>query len=209
MASVKKVEAKSKPEVQPKYESSAPTPAAESAKEAVSDDAMETDAGPVAETVPQPVVERTYIPTTQGHDNTDSSVPEEASAFPASCAGGVVTTVTVSGRDPRTAMSSSSGTVTPALRPGPAPDKVAAGDTKHETSKPVMTVPKSILTKPSSSPDPRYLAVHHSPNVKCVYFIVNPATQSLMWLFSKSPVSRLPFPSSQSKGMCSFKVQVA
>lgn len=206
VAPVKKVESKSKPEVQPKYESSAPAPTAEPAREAVSESAMETDVGPVAETVSQSSVERTYIPTTQGHNNTDSSVPEEASAFPASSASGVVTTVTVSGRDPRTAMSSSSGVATPALRSGPAPDKVSTGETKQETSKPVMTVPKSILTKPSSSPDPRYLAVHHSPNIKCVYLIVSQATQSLMWLSSKSHV---PFPSPQSKSMFHFKAQVA
>ncbi|KFZ61530.1 Death-inducer obliterator 1, partial [Antrostomus carolinensis] len=165
MASVKKVESKSKPEVQPKYESSAPTPTAEPVKEAVSETPVETEVGPVAETVSQSSVERTYVPTTQGHSNTDPSAPEETSVFPASCAGGVVTTVTVSGRDPRTAMSSSSGIVTPALRSGPASEKVSTGETKQETSKPVMTVPKSILTKPSSSPDPRYLAVHHSPNI--------------------------------------------
>uniref|UniRef100_A0A8C0ICL5 Death inducer-obliterator 1 n=1 Tax=Bubo bubo TaxID=30461 RepID=A0A8C0ICL5_BUBBB len=164
-APVKKVESKSKAEVQPKYESSAPTPAAEPAKEAASEIPMETEVVPVAETVSQSSVERTYIPTTQSHNDTDSSVPEEASAFPASCAGGVVTTVTVSGRDPRTALSSSSGTAVPALRSGPAADKISTGETRQETSKPIMTVPKSILTKPSSSPDPRYLAVHHSPNI--------------------------------------------
>ncbi|XP_069728253.1 death-inducer obliterator 1 [Phaenicophaeus curvirostris] len=164
-APVKKGELKSKAEVQPKYEGSAPDPTAEPDKEAVSENATETEAGPASETVSQSSQERTYIPTTQGHNNMDSSVPEEASAFPASCAGTVVTTVTVSGRDPRTAMSSSSGTVIPAVRPGPALDKVSTGETKQETSKPVMTVPKSILTKPSSSPDPRYLAVHQSPNI--------------------------------------------
>ncbi|XP_065502082.1 death-inducer obliterator 1 [Caloenas nicobarica] len=161
----KKAESKSKPEVQPKYESSAPSPPAEPAKEAVPENAMETEVAPAAETISQTTVERTYVPTTQGHNNTDSSVPEEPPAFPASCAGGVVTTVTVSGRDPRTAMSGSSGVVMPALRSGPAADKVSTGETKQETPKPAMTIPKSILTKPSSSPDPRYLAVHQSPNI--------------------------------------------
>ncbi|KAM6319062.1 death-inducer obliterator 1 isoform 1-T1 [Podargus strigoides] len=162
---VKKVESKSKPEVQPKSDSSAAAPAAEPAKEPVSDSAVETEVGLVAETVSQSSAERIYIPTTQSHNNTDSSVPQEPSAFPASCAGGVVTTVTVSGRDPRTAMSSSSGTAPAALRSAPAPDRASTGETKQETSKPVMTVPKSILTKPSSSPAPRYLAVHHLPSV--------------------------------------------
>ncbi|KFQ21656.1 Death-inducer obliterator 1, partial [Mesitornis unicolor] len=165
VAPAKKAESKSKPEAQPKYEDSAPTPAAEPAEEAVSENAMETEVGPVAEAISQSSVERTYIPTAQGHTNLDSSVPEEVSMYPASCAGGVVTTVTVSGRDPRTAMSSSSGIATQALRFASAPDKVSTGETKQETAKPIMTVPKSILTKPSASPDPRYLAVHHSPNI--------------------------------------------
>ncbi|KFQ20733.1 Death-inducer obliterator 1, partial [Merops nubicus] len=164
VAPAKKVESKSKAEVQPKYESSAATPTAEPAKEADSENAMETEAGPVAETASPSVVERTYAPMSQGYNNTDSSVPEEASAFPAACAAAVVTTVTVSGRDPRTAMSSSSGTATSAMRLGPEGDRNSAVETKQETSRPVMTVPKSILTKPSASPDPRYL-VHHSPNV--------------------------------------------
>ncbi|XP_061217524.1 death-inducer obliterator 1 isoform X2 [Neopsephotus bourkii] len=166
VASVKKVESKSKPEAQPKYESSAPASAAELTTEASSENAMEIEDEPVAETVPQSSAERaTHIPATEAPTDADSSVPEEVSAFPAACAGIVVTTVTVSGRDPRTAMSSSSGIVTPALRSAPASDKVSTVETKQETSKPIMTVPKSILTKPSSSPDPRYLAVHHSPNV--------------------------------------------
>ncbi|KFV91362.1 Death-inducer obliterator 1, partial [Eurypyga helias] len=165
VAPVKKVESKSKPEVQPKYESSAPTPAAEPAKEDASENAMDIDVEPAAETVSQSNVENSCIPTTQGHDNTGTSVPEEASPFPASCAGGVVTTVTVSGRDPRTAMSGSSGIGAPALRSGLAFDKVSTVETKQEISKPVTTVPRSILTKPSSSPDPRYLAVHHSPSI--------------------------------------------
>lgn len=185
-APAKKAESKSKPEVQPKYESSAPSPPAEPAKETVPENAMETEVAPAAETVSQTTVEGTYIPTTQGHNNTDSSVPEEPPAFPASCSAGVVTTVTVSGRDPRTAMSGSLGVVTPALRSGPAADKVSTGETKQETPKPVMTIPKSILTKPSSSPDARYLAVHQSPNIKCVYLIVSQAAESLMFYLNMS-----------------------
>ncbi|XP_009669103.2 death-inducer obliterator 1 isoform X2 [Struthio camelus] len=161
VAPVKKVESKSKPEVQPKHESSTAT--AEPAKEAVSENTVETEVGPAAETISQSSLEKTYVPATQGHNNTDSSLSEEASAFPATCAGGVITTVTVSGRDPRTAMSGSSSITTSALRP--ASDKVSMGEAKQETSKPVMTVPKSILTKPTSSPDPRYLAVPQSPNI--------------------------------------------
>eukprot|EP00075_Anas_platyrhynchos_P014403 XP_027303656.1 death-inducer obliterator 1-like [Anas platyrhynchos] len=164
MASAKKAVSKSKPEVQRKYESSAPSAAAEPAKEAASENTEETEVAPAAEAVSQSSLERTYIPTTQGHNNTDSS-SEEPSTFPASCTGAVVTTVTVSGREPRTPMSGSSGTTTTALRSGTASGEVLTGETKQEMSKPVMTVPKSILTKPSSSPDPRYLAVHQSPNI--------------------------------------------
>lgn len=172
MASAKKAVSKSKPEVQRKYESSAPSAAAEPAKEAASENTEETKVAPAAEAVSQSSLERTYIPTTQGHNNTDSS-SEEPSTFPASCTGAVVTTVTVSGREPRTPMSGSSGTTTTALRSGTASGEVLTGETKQEMSKPVMTVPKSILTKPSSSPDPRYLAVHQSPNIRCVYLIVS------------------------------------
>eukprot|EP00075_Anas_platyrhynchos_P014436 XP_027303689.1 death-inducer obliterator 1-like isoform X3 [Anas platyrhynchos] len=164
MASAKKAVSKSKPEVQRKYESSAPSAAAEPAKEAASENTEETEVAPAAEAVSQSSLERTYIPTTQGHDNTDTS-SEEPSTFPASCTGAVVTTVTVSGREPRTPMSGSSGTTTTALRSGTASGEVLTGETKQEMSKPVMTVPKSILTKPSSSADPRYLAVHQSPNI--------------------------------------------
>ncbi|OXB78471.1 UNVERIFIED_CONTAM: hypothetical protein H355_007501, partial [Colinus virginianus] len=167
VASVKKVESKPKPEVQPKYESSAPTAAAaaEPAKEAVTEDVMETDVEPAAETVSQSNLERSYIPTTQVQNNTDSSVSEEPSALPATCTGAVVTTVTVSGRDPRTALGSSSGIAATAPRSAPASEKVSVGESKQEMSKPVMTVPKSILTKPSSSPDRRYLAVHQLPSI--------------------------------------------
>lgn len=205
-ASAKKVESKSKPEVQAKHESPAAAPAAEPDKEPVADDAMEIDVEPAAETVSQPTTETPYIPTSQSETSTDSAVPEEVSALPVSCAGPVVTTVTVSGRDPRTAMSSSSGAVTPAPRPAPAADKASTGETKQETSKPVMTVPKSILTKPSSSPDPRYLAVHQSPNIKCVS---SAAATSLLWLSADSHVSHIPFPFLQPKGLLRFKVQGA
>lgn len=180
MTSAKKMETQSKPEVKPKYESSTPTAAPET--EAVSENTAET-LGSVTETVSQSVLETTYFPTAQGH-NAESTLPEEVSIYPTSCIAGVVTTVTVSGRDPRTAMSSSSGTVTSALHSSPAPDKVSMVESRQETSKSVLTAPKSILTKPSSSPDPRYLTVPPSPNIKCVHFIVNQSPEPLTLLFS-------------------------
>lgn len=165
------MEQKSKSEMQPKYESSTPMTTAEPDKEREPENTMETELGSGTETVSQTSLERTYFPATQGQNNTESSLSEESSIYPTSCPGGVVTTVTVSGRDPRTAMSSSSGAVAAALRSSPAPDKVSAGETKQEIPKSVLTAPKSILTKPTSSPDPRYLAVPQSPNIKYVNLI--------------------------------------
>ncbi|XP_074868119.1 death-inducer obliterator 1 isoform X2 [Carettochelys insculpta] len=162
VTSAKKMETQSKPEVKPKYESSTPTTEPET--EAVSENTTET-LGSVTETVCQSVLETTYFSTTQGNNNADSTLPEESSNYPTSCIAGIVTTVTVSGRDPRTAMSSSSGTVTSALHSSPVPEKVSMGDSRPEIPKSVLTAPKSILTKPSSSPDPRYLTVPPSPNI--------------------------------------------
>ncbi|XP_075757182.1 death-inducer obliterator 1 isoform X3 [Pelodiscus sinensis] len=162
VTSSKKTETQSKPEVKPKYESSTPTTEPET--EAVSENTTETF-GSVTETLSQSVLETTYFPTTQGHNNAESTLPEEVSIYPTSCIAGVVTTVTVSGRDPRTAMSNSSGIVTSTSHSSPAPDKVSMGESKQEISKSVLTTPKSILTKPSSSPDPRYLTVPPSPNI--------------------------------------------
>ncbi|KAM8798232.1 death-inducer obliterator 1 [Eudromia elegans] len=161
VASAKKAESKSKPEAQPKHEGSSAT--TEPAKEAVPEDTAEPEAGPVTESISQSSLERDYVPAAPAHNSGDSTLSEEASAFPATCMGGVVTTVTVSGRDPRTAVSGSSGITTSALRP--ASDKVSVGEAKQEVPKPIVTIPKSILTKPTSSPDPRYLSVAHSPNI--------------------------------------------
>uniref|UniRef100_A0A8C8RAU9 Death-inducer obliterator 1 n=1 Tax=Pelusios castaneus TaxID=367368 RepID=A0A8C8RAU9_9SAUR len=162
VTSAKKLETQSKPEVKLKYESSTSTPIAESETEAASENTTET-LGSVTETHSQSILETTYFPT-PGHNNAESTLPEEVSIYPTSCIAGVVTTVTVSGRDPRTAMSGSSSTVTSALRSSPAPDKVSMGESRQEISKSVLTAPKSILTKPSSSPDPKYLAAPPSAN---------------------------------------------
>ncbi|XP_078507746.1 death-inducer obliterator 1 isoform X2 [Lissotriton helveticus] len=99
--------------------------------------------------------------TTQGATSDESSLPMQSSFYPDTSAARVVTTVTVSGRDPRTALNRLPPTVTPAPDPSasPARDKVAVEETKPEMPKPLSTtfpVPKSILMKPSSL-DPRYL----------------------------------------------------
>uniref|UniRef100_A0A8D0HG50 TFIIS central domain-containing protein n=1 Tax=Sphenodon punctatus TaxID=8508 RepID=A0A8D0HG50_SPHPU len=158
-ASARKSEPKSKPEI---------TPAAGPEKEEGPKNTPEPAAGSAAEAIPQPSLERTYFPIPQAYNTAGSPLPEGSSAYPTTCTGGVVTTVTVSGRDPRTAMSSSSATVTSALRASPAPDKVSTGEMKPETTKSALPAPKSILAKSSSSSsDPRYFAVPPSPNIKC------------------------------------------
>ncbi|XP_053103011.1 death-inducer obliterator 1 isoform X2 [Hemicordylus capensis] len=163
--SVKKAEPK--PETKSKSESSTPTDDVEMTKEEL-EIAPEPVVGATAESIPQPSLERTYVPLTQGQTNPESSLSNESNLYPASYAGGVVTTVTVSGKDPRTAMSTSStsaSAVISALHPVPTPDKVSVGESKPELSRSVLPAPKSILTKPSSSSDPRYLAVPPSLNV--------------------------------------------
>uniref|UniRef100_A0A8C3X5B2 Death-inducer obliterator 1 n=1 Tax=Catagonus wagneri TaxID=51154 RepID=A0A8C3X5B2_9CETA len=71
---------------------------------------------------------------------------------PAPGGGSVLTTVTVSGRDPRTAPGVASVVTAPAA--------AHPSEPRQEPPKPVatsVTVPKSILAKPSASPEPRYL----------------------------------------------------
>nr|XP_028591236.1 death-inducer obliterator 1 isoform X2 [Podarcis muralis] len=165
-SSVKKVEPK--PEMKSKFESSTPTDEVEAAKEEEMETAAEPAVESVAEVVPQPSIEKAYIPLTQGQSNPLSSLPNESSLYPTSYAGGVITTVTVSGKDPRTAMSTlstSASTVTSALHPTLASDKGSVGESKPEISRNTVAAPKSILTKPSSSSDPRYLAAQTSLNV--------------------------------------------
>ncbi|XP_061487021.1 death-inducer obliterator 1 isoform X2 [Rhineura floridana] len=162
-SSVKKAEPK--PEIKSKSENSTPTDDVEAAKEL--ENALESVVESAAEVVPQPNMERTYIPLMQGQTNPETSLPNENSLFPISYSGGIVTTVTVSGKDPRTAMSTvsaSASTGASALHPVTTPDKVSVGENKQEMSRSTLPAPKSILTKPSSS-DPRYLAVTPSLNV--------------------------------------------
>ncbi|XP_054835335.1 death-inducer obliterator 1 isoform X2 [Eublepharis macularius] len=164
-SSAKKVEPK--PESKTKSESLTQAEDMEIEKEE-SDNAPEPLTGSATEAIPQPSLEKTYVPLTQGQNSLESPLPNESSLYPASYAGGVITTVTVSGKDPRTAMSTSLASVsagTSALHPIPAPEKVSLGESKAEISRSVLPPPKSILTKPSSSSDPRYLAVSPSQNV--------------------------------------------
>ncbi|XP_060086625.1 death-inducer obliterator 1 isoform X2 [Heteronotia binoei] len=167
-SSVKKLEPKlePKPETITKSETLTQVEDMDIEKEE-SDDAPEPITGPAAEAMPQPSFERAYVPLTQTQNSLESSLASESSLYPTSYAGGVITTVTVSGKDPRTAMSTSLASVstgTSVSHPIPAPEKVSLGESKSEVSRSILQPPKSILTKPSSS-DPRYLAVSSSLNV--------------------------------------------
>ncbi|KAJ7332137.1 hypothetical protein JRQ81_014317 [Phrynocephalus forsythii] len=162
LSSTKKVEPKT--EIKSKLEMSTPVENVEVAKEEL-ENAPEPVV-PATEAVPQPISERAYIPLTQGQTNTECSLPNESAPYSTSYAGGVITTVTVSGKDPRTAMSTSSASVsagTSVLHPMPIPDKASVSESKPEIPKSILPAPKSILTKPSS--DTKYLACPPSLNV--------------------------------------------
>ncbi|KAM6457865.1 death-inducer obliterator 1 isoform 1-T2 [Liasis olivaceus] len=164
LSTAKKTEPKS--ETKSKPESSTPADDTEVIKEEDLENAPEPVAEPVPDIVSQPGLERTYIPLSQAQNNSEPSLSTETSAYPTSYTAGVITTVTVSGKDPRTAVSTSAASVSAGispLHPTPAPDKVSVVE-KPEILRPVLSVPKSILTKPSSS-DPRYLGGPSSLNV--------------------------------------------
>ncbi|XP_060627949.2 death-inducer obliterator 1 isoform X2 [Anolis sagrei] len=164
LSSTKKAEPKT--EIKPKSESSAPTVDMEATKEEEPENTPEPEVVSATETFSQPSMEKAYIPLTQGQTHLEPSLSNESPVYPMSYAVNVTTTVTVSGKDPRTAMSASSATVsseTSVLPPISTPDKSSVGESKPETSKSVLPTPKSILTKPSS--DPRYLAGPPSLNV--------------------------------------------
>lgn len=165
-SAAKKTEPKS--ETKSKLESSTPADDREVVKEEDLENVPEAIAEPVTETMAQPSLERTYIPLSQVQNNSESSLSTENSAYPTFYTAGVMTTVTVSGKDPRTAVStsaaSSSAGISP-LHPSSTPDKGSVAESKPEILRPVLSAPKSILTKPSSS-DPRYLAGPSSLNVR-------------------------------------------
>ncbi|XP_070600577.1 death-inducer obliterator 1 isoform X5 [Erythrolamprus reginae] len=126
---------------------------------------LEAIVEPVPETVVQPSLERTYIPLSQVQSNSESSLSMGNSAYPSSYVTGVITTVTVSGKDPRTAVSTSAASGSAGISPlhlTSAPDKGSVAESKTEIVRPASSAPKSILTKPS---DPRYLAGPSSLNV--------------------------------------------
>ncbi|XP_070275734.1 death-inducer obliterator 1 isoform X2 [Myotis yumanensis] len=158
-APAKKEESKSK------HDSSACEPALSSAGEAVPESLPENTSEPDPESASQTLLERRYLSEAPGDGPPEPCAPEGPSC-PASCGGTVLTTVTMSGRDPRTAQSAASTVMTPAAA---LPGSTHLAEPPQEVLKPAATavlVPKSILAKPSSSPEPRYLlSVPPSPSI--------------------------------------------
>lgn len=156
-----------KEDIKPKYDSSPPDPLPNSADEGPAETLPENALEPEPESAPRADLERRHLPGPPGEGRPEPSLLEDLSPCPASCGGGVVTTVTVSGRDPRTALSGScmaTASTTVHL------DSTHTVEARPDMLKPALTsvtVPKSILAKPSSSPDPRYLSLPPSPNTRC------------------------------------------
>uniref|UniRef100_A0A8C5LE81 Death-inducer obliterator 1 n=1 Tax=Jaculus jaculus TaxID=51337 RepID=A0A8C5LE81_JACJA len=157
-ASAKKEDLKSK------YDSSSSDPVPHSADEGIAETLPESASEPDSESVSGLNQERKYFSESPGDGHPELSPLDGLSSCPASSGSMVVTTVTVSGRDPRTALSGSSTVMTSTA---PHLDSTHTTEPKPDVLKPALTpavVPKSILAKPSSSPDPRYLSVPSSPS---------------------------------------------
>ncbi|XP_058143282.1 death-inducer obliterator 1 [Dasypus novemcinctus] len=162
--STKKEDSKSK------YNSSLPEPVANTAEEVIPETLPEIASEPELESASHPNLGRNYFPLPTGNSNPEPSPLEELPPCPASSAGSVLTMVTVSGRDPRTAPGAScTPTASTAARPASSSlDTARVVETRQDVLKPALTsvpVPKSILAKPSSSPDPRYSSVSPSPSI--------------------------------------------
>ncbi|XP_007520437.2 death-inducer obliterator 1 [Erinaceus europaeus] len=153
--SIKKEESKSK------FEGASSEPVLNSADDMLPETLPENASEPELESDSPAHMERKYFPVPSG-DPEPSTL--EVSSYPASCVAEVVTTVTMSGRDPRTASSGLSTVPTTARL-----DNTHLMEPRQDMPKPStisVTVPKSILAKPSSSPEPRYLlSVPPSPSI--------------------------------------------
>lgn len=159
-ASAKKEESKSKCDASPS------DLVLSSADEVMPDTLPENASEPDLESASHAHLERKYCPVPPGDGHPEPSTLEGHSSCPASSGGGVLTTVTVSGRDPRTAPS---GSCTVAVPTAAHLDSTHPVEPRQDVLKPAatsVTVPKSILAKPSSSPEPRYLlSVPPSPGI--------------------------------------------
>ncbi|KAM6147813.1 death-inducer obliterator 1-like isoform 2-T2 [Erethizon dorsatum] len=157
--SAKKEDIKSKPE------SSSPDPVPHLSDEGSAEILPENASELELERASGPNPERKYVLVPPEDSHPESSLTEGSSPCPASCGVGVVTTVTVSGRDPRTAVGGSCTVTASAASHLDSAHTVEAKPDLLKPALPSVTLPKSILAKPSSSPDPRYLSVPPSPSV--------------------------------------------
>uniref|UniRef100_A0A8C9KM29 TFIIS central domain-containing protein n=1 Tax=Panthera tigris altaica TaxID=74533 RepID=A0A8C9KM29_PANTA len=160
-----KLSASKKEESRSKYDTT-PEPVLSSADDVVPEALPESASEPDPDSAaPHAHSERKYFPVPPGDSHPEPSALEGPSC-PATCGGPVLTTVTVSGRDPRPPPGGSCTVTAPAAA---RPDGAHPAESRQEVLKPAVTsvtVPKSILAKPSSSPEPRYLLpVPPSPRV--------------------------------------------
>ncbi|XP_074203687.1 death-inducer obliterator 1 isoform X2 [Camelus bactrianus] len=146
-----------KEEPKPKHASAPSEPALSSAGEAAPE--------ALPDSTSEPGLQGEWLPAPPGDGHPEASTLGDTPC-PASCGGGVLTTVTVSGRDPRTAPGGPCAVSAPAAA---RPDSAPPVEPRQDILKPAVasvTVPKSILAKPSASPEPRYLlSVTPSPSV--------------------------------------------
>ncbi|XP_047397513.1 death-inducer obliterator 1 isoform X2 [Sciurus carolinensis] len=143
-----------KEDLKPKYDNSPLDLPPSSADEGTAETPPENTSEPEPEGAPHANLERRHLPGPPGEGRPEPALLEGLSPCPASCGGGVVTTVTVSGRDPRTALSGSCMATTSTTVHLDSTHLVEARPDMLKPALTSVTVPKSILAKPSSSPDP-------------------------------------------------------
>ncbi|XP_045688675.1 death-inducer obliterator 1 [Phyllostomus hastatus] len=168
-----------KEDPRPKHDGAASEPALGPA----SDMAPETLPGSASAEEPEstaPPPSERGLPGAPGDGHPEPSAREGPSC-PAPSGVAMVTTVTVSGRDPRTAQSAAST--------APAPDNTQPAEAPQDVPKPPVLVPKSILAKPSPTPEPRYLlSVPPAPSISTAETRSPPDVDAPLFLSRLSPV---------------------
>lgn len=160
-ASVKKEESKSKRDSPP------PEPVLSEADDTAPETPPENASEPDLESAAHTHLEGKYLPVPL-EDNQPEPPALEGLPCPTPGGGSVLTMVTMSGRDPRTALG---GPSTATASAATHLEGTTPAEPRQDVPKPVppsVTVPKSILAKPSASPEPRYLlSVPPSPSIRC------------------------------------------
>ncbi|XP_070237534.1 death-inducer obliterator 1 isoform X1 [Bos mutus] len=158
-ASVKKEESKSKRDSPP------PEPVLSEADDTAPETPPENASEPDLESAAHTHLEGKYLPVPL-EDNQPEPPALEGLPCPTPGGGSVLTMVTMSGRDPRTALG---GPSTATASAATHLEGTTPAEPRQDVPKPVppsVTVPKSILAKPSASPEPRYLlSVPPSPSI--------------------------------------------